>query len=424
MAGIYENVIAQAVRDGLLGEEQPLAAFVDVNGVRAAVQALQAAFPPNFEHMFAAKANTMSRALRLVREAGMGCEVASPGELEQALRAGFKPREIVFDEPAKTWGVLRRVLELGVNLNIDNFQEFERVASMADRIQAARSIGFRLNPQVGAGRIGAMSTATSSSKFGVALEDDGNREKIIACYLDHPWMNSVHTHVGSQGCSLDMMAAGVRKAVELAGEINARLGARQVRTIDIGGGLPVNFESEEITPTFSDYAARLEQEAPALFSGEYRVKTEFGRAVMAKSGFIVSRVEYTKVSGGRHIATTHAGAQVATRTIFMPEHWKLRISAYGPDGRARQGEPVTQDIAGPLCFAGDMAGSGRDLPLIEPGDYVVLHDTGAYYFSNPFYYNALCAPPVYGAERGQEQSVRFDCWRKSQSMDDMLAVIG
>ena len=169
MAGIYENVIAQAVGDGLLGEEQPLAAFVDVEGVRAAAQALQTAFPSHFEHMFAAKANTMSRALRLVREAGMGCEVASPGELEQALRAGFEPREIVFDEPAKTWGVLRKVLELGVNLNIDNFQEFERVASMADRIHAARSIGFRLNPQVGAGRIGAMSTATSSSKFGVAL---------------------------------------------------------------------------------------------------------------------------------------------------------------------------------------------------------------------------------------------------------------
>ena len=358
---VYENVIGQAVRDNLLGEQQPLAAFVDIAGVRSAVASLQSAFPTHFEHMFAAKANTMRRALSLVREAGMGCEVASPGELEQALRAGFEPWQIVFDEPAKTWAVLRKVLELGVNLNIDNFQEFERVASMADSIKNAPSIGFRLNPQVGAGRIGPMSTATLSSKFGVALEDEGNRVKIIACYLDHPWMNSVHTHVGSQGCSLDMMAAGVTKAVELALEINARLGTRQVQTIDIGGGLPVNFESEEVTPTFSDYAARLEQEAPALFSGEFHVKTEFGRSVLAKSGFIVSRVEYTKVSGGRHIATTHAGAQVATRTIFMPEHWKLRISAFGPDGRERQGEPVTQDIAGPLCFAGDMAGSGLSL---------------------------------------------------------------
>ena len=95
------------------------------------IDRLKQAFPPHFEHMFAAKANTLLRALELVRRCGMGCEVASPGELEQALRAGFEPAQIVFDEPAKTSAVLRRVLELGVNLNIDNFQEFERVRSIA-----------------------------------------------------------------------------------------------------------------------------------------------------------------------------------------------------------------------------------------------------------------------------------------------------
>ena len=113
----------------------------------------------------------------------------------------------------------------------------------------------------------------------------------------------------------------------LAEEINAAIGRRQVDTIDIGGGLPVNFDSEEVTPTFADYAGLLRERVPALFSGEYRVRTEFGRTIFAKNGFIVSRVEYTKQSGGRHIATGHAGGQVATRTVFMPEHWKIRLSA-------------------------------------------------------------------------------------------------
>lgn len=108
----------------------------------------------------------------------------------------------------------------------------------------------------------------------------------------------------------------------------------------------------------------------------------------------------------------------------MPDHWKIRISAFGPSGLAKSGEPVSQDIAGPLCFAGDMAGTERSLPPIEPGDYVVLHDTGAYYFSNPFYYNALPAPAVYGASRAREGSVHFDCWRERQSIDAMLNVIG
>ena len=71
-----------------------------------------------------------------------------------------------------------------------------------------------------------------------------------------------------------------------------------------------------------------------------------------------------------------------------------------------------------------MIGSERMLPLIEPGDYVVLHDTGAYYFSNPFFYNALAAPAVYGAEVFDDDIVNFTVWRRQQTVDDMLAVIG
>jgi diaminopimelate decarboxylase len=83
-----------------------------------------------------------------------------------------------------------------------------------------------------------------------------------------------------------------------------------------------------------------------------------------------------------------------------------------------------QSIAGPLCFCGDMVGSDRMLPPIEPGDYVVLHDTGAYYFSNPFYYNALPAPAVYAASRDPGGAMELGVWRQHQTMDDVLAVLG
>lgn len=419
-----ESVLRAAIGQGLLGEDRPLAAFVDTGGVRRTVRSLQVAFPDHFEHMFAAKANSLRRALESVRKLGMGCEVASPGELEQALRAGFEPGEIVFDEPAKTRSVLKRVFEVGVHLNIDNFQEFEHVAALAPGRPEGMDIGFRINPQVGAGCIGAMSTATSTSKFGVALEDGDNRETLIELYVRSPWLNSIHTHVGSQGCSLELLCEGIAKTTRLAEEINERAGRRQVEVIDIGGGLPVNFGSEDVKPTFAEYAECLREKAPQLFTGVYRVRTEFGRSVMAKNGFMASRVEYTKRSGGRSIAITHAGAQVATRTVFMPDYWKIRISAHAPDGSLKTGKAIGQDIAGPLCFAGDMTGSDRELPLLEPGDYVVLHDTGAYYFSNPFFYNALPAPAVHGAAPGPDGSVHFECWRQQQSLDAMLAVIG
>ena len=159
----YELVLQAALSQDCLAPEQPLAAFVDTAGVERTVRSLHEAFPRNFEHAFAAKANSMRKALELVRSAGMACEVASRGEYEQAIRAGFAPNDIVYDEPAKLPRVLEDVLTRGAGLNIDNFQEFDRVRALLERSPSASRIGFRINPQVGSGSIVAMSTATGSS---------------------------------------------------------------------------------------------------------------------------------------------------------------------------------------------------------------------------------------------------------------------
>ena len=191
-------------------------------------------------------------------------------------------------------------------------------------------------------------------------------------------------------------------------------------TVDIGGGLPVNFESDEVAPTFAEYAAILRETVPALFSGEFKVITEFGRSIMAKNGFVIGRVEYTKVTGGRHIAITHAGAQVATRTVFMPELWPIRVSALDPTGRPKTGAKIAQDVAGPCCFAGDIIASRRPLPLLEPDDWVLLHDTGAYYFSTPFVYNSLPRVAVHGFDL-DGASVHFELLRREESVAEVVA---
>ena len=415
------RVAQVAVGQGLLGGETLLAGFVDVAGVQDVVGELRRAFPAHFTHAFAAKAGCLEGILSLVRAAGMGCEVASPGELAQAEAAGFAPGQIVFDSPAKTRGEIRTALLRGMTLNIDNFQELERVDALMAELGASDAVvGIRINPQVGVGTIAAMSTATRTSKFGIALDDPGNRERILAAYRERPWLTCVHTHVGSQGCPLELIAGGVAKAVALAREINALAGRRQVTTVDIGGGLPVNFESDTVSPTYDEYAAILRETVPDLFTGEFRVITEFGRSVMAKNGFILARVEYTKVTGGRHIAMTHAGAQVTTRTVFMPALWAIRVSALDPSGRPKTGEKVAQDVAGPCCFAGDIVASRRMLPLLEPDDWVLLHDTGAYYFSTPFVYNSLPRVAVHGFEIDGD-AVRFSLLRRQESVTELVA---
>lgn len=403
-----------AVARGLVGEEQPVAGFIDVDGLRETIARLQGAFPDHFMHAFACKAGSIASVLRLVRDAGMGCEVASPGELALAEAAGFAPERIVFDSPAKSRAEIAQALGRGMALNIDNFQELARVdAWMARHPGCGSTIGIRVNPQVGGGRIAAMSTATDTSKFGIGLEDPGNRAAIVDAYRQRPWLTAIHAHVGSQGCPLELIGQGIARTVALAQEINAA--GAQVTTVDIGGGLPVNFSSDAMQPDFADYAAMLRDAAPALFSGEFRVVTEFGRSVLAKNGFILAKVEYTKVTGGRHIAITHAGAQVATRTVFMPELWPIRISALDPRGRAKGGARVEQDVAGPCCFAGDIIAHRRGLPLLEPDDWILAHDTGAYYFSTPFVYNSLPQVAVHGF-RSVAGGLRFEPLRAAAAL--------
>ncbi|MEU7470500.1 diaminopimelate decarboxylase [Streptomyces sp. NPDC044984] len=422
-----ERILRAAVQQGLLEPETAvLAGFVDLDGVNETVTSLRSAFPDSLRvlHAFAAKANCLVPVLEELRLSGMGCEVASAGELAQALEAGFAPAHIVFDSPAKTRAELARALSLGIAVNADSFQELARL----DEILAARRsdsrIGVRVNPQVGAGSITAMSTATATSKFGIPLEDEGNRRRLLQAYRDRPWLTWVHTHVGSQGCPLDLIARGIAKAVDLAEEINAHLGRRQVTGIDIGGGLPVNFDSDETTPGFDTYVDHLRAHAPALFSGEYEIVTEFGRSVLAKNGFMAAYVEYTKTVGGRPVAITHAGAQVATRTVFAPDAWPLRIEAHDPRGRAKHGRPVRQDVAGPCCFAGDLLARDRALPLLDVGDLVVVPDTGAYYFSTPFHYNSLPEPAVHGARVDAEGRVTFRPLRPAQAAHPVPALAG
>ncbi|MFD1828393.1 diaminopimelate decarboxylase [Streptomyces desertarenae] len=422
-----EHVLRAAVREGLLHPERAvLAGFVDFDGLAATAGALHRAFPASLDvlHAFAVKANCLVPVLAELHRNGMGCEAATAGELAQALEAGCPPESIVFDSPAKTTAELRWALDRGVAVNVDNFQELSRIdAVLAGRTSRSR-IGVRVNPQVGGGTIGAMSTATRHSKFGIPLEDDGNRQRLLRAYRERPWLTWVHTHVGSQGCPLDLIARGVARAVEFAEEVNRHVGRRQVTGIDIGGGLPVNFDGDEVAPGFDEYVSRLRAHAPALFGGGYAVVTEFGRSVAAKNGFTAAYVEYTKNVGGRPVAITHAGVQVATRTVFAPEAWPLRIEAHGPDGRARDGRPVRQDVGGPACFAGDLLARDRALPLLEPGDLVVLPDTGAYYFSTPFHYNSLPEPAVHGFRVDAGGRVAFETVRPAQPGWDLPAAAG
>ncbi|MFK0217626.1 diaminopimelate decarboxylase [Streptomyces vinaceus] len=425
--------VRAAVEQGLVGgtdEAPPLVCLLDTAGIRASAAALTDAFAAALApgtpvlHAFAVKACPLVPVLRLLAEAGIGCEVAGPGELALARAAGVPAARTVLDSPAKTAAELREALALGVAVNADNLQELERLDALVGAGPVRSPIGVRINPQTGAGAIGALSTATATSKFGVALRDPGARDRLVRACLDRPWLTRLHVHSGSQGVPLALIAQGVRDLHELAEEINAAAGRRQIDTLDIGGGLPVNFASDEQAPTYAQYVGALREAVPALFDGGYGLVTEFGRSLLAKHGLVLARVEYTKSTGARPIALTHAGVQLATRTVYAPAQWPLRILPYDAKGAPKEGDPVAQDVAGPACFAGDLLATARELPPLAPGDLIGVPDTGAYFFTAHYGYNSLPRPAVHGFTLTPQGGVRFAEARPAQSLAEIVAESG
>ena len=393
-----QTLMPNAVK--LLSDAEPCALFFDLDAFEDGLIQIKTHFMPGTLHAIAMKANPLSACLLLARDHGFGCEVASPCELEHALRLGFQPERIVMDSPAKTRRDLRAALTAGVRLNADNFEELERIDDIlrdefggGGRLGggSCRScIGLRINPQHGEGGIAATGTIAPTSKFGVALMDF--HAELIECFRRYAWLECIHCHVGSQGCEQALLVRAVRTVLELADEIDSAVGARQIQSLDIGGGMPVDYASdvadEEAGPervTAASYAAALRSEVPALFDACSRrsLVTEFGRCISAKCGLMVSRVEYTKCAGGRRIASVHCGADLFLRTAYRPSDWPHRVSAWNGEGRFLQ--PSTEcadpmwDIVGPLCFRGDIvAQEVRLSEQLKSGMVICVHDAGAY----------------------------------------------
>jgi len=436
--------IEAAVRKGLLGsgamdaeaslDSKPMGLFYDLDAWHANLDLVRAEAcfgEPHFMHACAVKTNPVSWFLKQAKAEGFGAECASVSEVIHALKNDFDADKVVFDSPCKTLAEIKFALENGVHLNMDNLQELERVKTVIESRVEGAPIGLRINPLVGAGTIAAFSVSTGKSKFGVPLPAEGDqRETVLNAVLSCPWINCIHVHTGSGGMGLDQLVAGVRTAVRFAQEINENAGTRQIRIIDMGGGLAVDFTAENPLSGFPAYAAALRKEVPELFDPKTfdRVVTEFGAAMQIKFAFMASRVEYTKVADEYRIALIHAGSDIFMRACYCPDTFvSHRVFAYDADGKPKQeteDNVVAHDIAGPLCFAGDVVVRNVTLPALEVDDVVALADAGGNSLSIHTTHCSRQTPAVYAFSINADAEVSFELVLKGQTVEDTLTIWG
>lgn len=429
-------------------DDHPLGFFYDLDAYEACLASLRSAFPSHWLHATAVKTNPLAGLLRLSLAAGHGAECASMGEVQHCMRLGFKGSAIVYDSPCKTRAELRFALEQGLHLNIDNMLELERVRQLVEELGGTEGasrgvIGLRINPLVGAGKVASLSVSTRRSKFGVVLppEDGPEREAVVEALCEASFIDALHVHTGSGGMTLAQMAEGAGAATRLAAEVNARRRQRRagaapsISVIDIGGGLPVVWGSERQIG-FDEYAAALREAAPALFDGSSfrRVVTEFGAVLNCQHAWCGAVVETTKpTDGGGMIAMIHAGSDLFMRQCYAPGMRAPHpVTAYEPGGTPKQGPSLAHDVAGPLCFGGDVVCPAVELPgPLSAGDIVVLHEAGGNCLSMATSHCSRRRPPVYGYRAvgtadtdpsGVRDGLCFTQLSSGTTLDQVLAV--
>ncbi len=372
--------------------------FYDLSFLENRLTQIKKSFPSGTLNTVAIKANPLVKNLQFFKRNGFGLEAASFPELYLAEKAGVHPSKIVFDSPAKTIEEITYALKLGVHINADSFDELERISFLRRKIKSKSTVGIRINPQVGTGKIKITSVAGEYSKFGIPIKQ--YRKDLQKAFLKFDWLTGVHLHIGSQGISADMLLKGIGIVYEFAEKTNALLAAKglsnRIKIFDIGGGLPIRYKNSDSEVSVSVYAKKMKKNFPLLFSSKYKLITEFGRWINANVGWTVSRVEYVKKQRKINTAVIHVGADMFVRSVYNPGEWHHNISVLDSKGMIKSGNRKKYVIAGPLCFSGDKIATDVLLPEIEPGDFLVIHDTGAYTLSMWSRYNSRLIPKIIG----------------------------
>ncbi|HIC2036964.1 diaminopimelate decarboxylase [Enterobacter soli] len=367
---------------------------------------------------FAQKACSNIHILRLMREKGVKVDSVSLGEIERALAAGYDPKRdsdaIVFTADLIDEPTLARVHELRIPVNAGSVDMLEQLG----QVSPGHRVWLRVNPGFGHGHSQKTNTGGENSKHGIWYTDLPAALEVIQRYSLE--LVGIHMHIGSgvdYGHLEQVCGAMVRQVIDFGQDMEA---------ISAGGGLSIPYrEGEEAIDTDHYYglwsAAR--DKIAAHLGHAVKLEIEPGRFLVAESGVLVSQVRSVKEMGSRHFVLIDAGFSDLMRPAMYGSYH--HITALAADGRdLTQAPRVETVVAGPLCESGDVFTQQeggkvetRALPEVKPGDYLVLHDTGAYGASMSSNYNSRPLLPEVLFDNGVARLIR-----RRQTIQELLAL--
>ena len=318
---------------------------------------------------YAVKANANPRVLRIIREARLGADCVSGGEIEASVKAGFPSTKIVYAGVGKAdWEI-----NLGLDndifcFNVESIPELEVINELAAAKGKIARVAFRLNPNVGAHTHANITTGLAENKFGIAMRDMlsviGEAEK-----LSNVKFVGLHFHIGSQILDMGDFEALCNRVNELQDELDRH--RIRVEHINVGGGLGIDYAHPNRVPVpdfkayFDTYARKLK-----LRPGQ-TLHFELGRAVVAQCGSLITRTLYIKEGAVKKFAIVDAGFTDLIRPALYQAYHKIENIC--------SEEPVeAYDVVGPICESTDVFAKQIDLNRAKRGDLLAIRSAGAY----------------------------------------------
>ncbi len=318
---------------------------------------------------YAVKANANPKVLRFIREAGLGADCVSGGEIEAAVKAGFPSNKIVYAGVGKSDWEINLGLEQDIFcFNVESIPELQVINELAARKGQVARVAFRLNPNVGAHTHANITTGLAENKFGIAMSDMFN---VIeeAEKLTNVKFVGLHFHIGSQILDMGDFQALCNRVNELQDQLESR--HILVEHINVGGGLGIDYEHPnrvsipDFKSYFDTYAKKLK-----LRPGQ-TLHFELGRAVVGQCGTLLTRTLYIKEGAHKKFAIVDAGFTDLIRPALYQAYHKIE--------NLSSEEPLeAYDVVGPICESTDVFAKQIDLNKAHRGDLIAIRSAGAY----------------------------------------------
>ena len=392
----------------------------DAKAIRANAKRLKKAFSWNrgFREYFAVKAAPNPHLMKLLKEFDFGADCSSMAELILAEKTGIVGERIMFtsnDTPAEEF---RKAWELGAIVNFDDVSHIpfffdctgasDDPATLAGRLFCCR---FNPGPLKGGN---AIIGKPEEAKYGFTREQLFEGYRLMKARGVTRF--GLHTMVASNELDPAYIVDTAKMLFDLVADLTQQLGIT-FEFVNIGGGIGIPYRPDQKAMDLEIVGKGIEAACEATVR-ERGIKApnlymECGRCITGPYGYLVARV--------RHIKNTYrlyAGLDACMSNLMRPALYGAYHEIVVP-GKENSGDTTVYDVTGSLCENNDKFAIQRVLPVLVPGDLVVICDAGAHGHAMGFQYNGkLRSAELLLEEDGSVREIR-----RAETLDDYFATL-